>query len=379
MDIIKTALEQLTKARIALVLDHPFFGSLLMRLKMVEDNTCKTLWTDSKVIGYNPEYVASLNQFTLAAALAHEIIHIANGHCWRGLGFESGKWNKAADHVTNHLLKDSGFHIPDNWLCDAQYKGMSAEGIYQIMPVEQKNESDDEDDSAQPGKSDNDQPGEARAIAKDGTEDQVEAEWKLAISQAAKSAKMYGKLPAGLERLVSEVTKVDSEWESQLLRFAVEKSTNDYTWTKPNRQYIQRRLYLPSLESPQLGALFVGIDTSTSITDEILNKFAGHLNAIFDQAKPREVVVVYVDTEVNRVDKFEQGDVIELTPCGGGGTDFRPFFDHIAELDEVPVCAIYLTDTEGCFPDQEPDYPVLWGSIKENATVPFGELIYIDK
>lgn len=369
MDISKVAKEQLTKARVALVLDHPFFGSLLMRLKMVEDLSCKALWTDSKVIGYNPEFVVSLNQFVTASALAHEVVHVANGHCWRGAGFDSDKWNEAADHATNLILKNAGLQIPDTWLCDSQYVGMSAESIYTKLPAGKS--GDDGSSSIQPG--------EARQIKKDGAEGQTKAEWKVAISQAAKTAKMFGKLPAGLERLVDEALKVDSDWESQLLRFAIEKSTNDYTWTKPNRQYIQRGLYLPALESPQLGTLYIGCDTSTSITDKILNKFAGHLNAIFDQAKPQKIVVVYVDTKVNRIDEYEQGDIVELTPCGGGGTDFRPFFEHIAEQDDAPVCAIYLTDTEGYFPDDAPDYPVLWASIKENAAVPFGELIYIDK
>lgn len=369
MDISKFAREQLQKARVALVLDHPFFGSLLMRLKMVEDSSCKTLWTDSKVIGYNPEFVASLNQFITASALAHEIVHVANGHCWRGVGFESEKWNEAADHATNLILKDAGLQIPNTWLCDAQYIGMSAEAIYAKLPPSQPDG----------GGSKGVQPGEARQIKKDGTEEQIKAEWKIAISQAAKTAKMFGKLPAGLDRLVNDALKVDSDWESQLLRFAVERSANDYTWTKPNRNYIQRGLYLPALESPQLGTLYVGCDTSISITDLILNKFGGHLNAIFDQAKPQKIVVVYVDTKVNRVDEFEQGDIVELTPCGGGGTDFRPFFEYIAEQDDDPVCAIYLTDTEGSFPKDVPDYPVLWASIKENAVVPFGEMVYIDK
>jgi predicted metal-dependent peptidase len=66
-------------------------------------------------------------------------------------------------------------------------------------------------------------------------------------------------------------------------------------------------------------------------------------------------------------------------PKGGGGTDFRPFFEKLNECEdrELPQLAIYLTDGYGTFPKQ-PDYPVLWvvnvGGLPSKQ-IPCGEVI----
>jgi hypothetical protein len=74
---------RISKQRTALVLDQPFFGVLALRLKVVEDPLCKTFWTDGESLGYNPAYLGGLNDLQTRGVLAHEILHVANGHCWR--------------------------------------------------------------------------------------------------------------------------------------------------------------------------------------------------------------------------------------------------------------------------------------------------------
>jgi predicted metal-dependent peptidase len=59
---------RLQKARTTLLLDHPFFGSLLFRLKGRESRTVKTMATDGISIYYNPDFVATLNGATLCAS-----------------------------------------------------------------------------------------------------------------------------------------------------------------------------------------------------------------------------------------------------------------------------------------------------------------------
>jgi len=71
------------------------------------------------------------------------------------------------------------------------------------------------------------------------------------------------------------------------------------------------------------------------------------------------------------------GDTISLDAPGGGGTDFRPVFDHCAELFQQPRCLVYLTDLEGRFPDEAPAYPVLWVVYGGQTEAPFGEVVSI--
>ena len=50
---------------------------------------------------------------------------------------------------------------------------------------------------------------------------------------------------------------------------------------------------------------------------------------------------------------------------GGGGTDFHPVFDLIAEGDEPPEVLLFLTDGFGPAPKNRPNYPVIWGVIED--------------
>ena len=60
-----TVERRLQKARTTLLLDHPFFGSLLFRLKGRESRSIKTMATDGISLFYNPDFVDTLNAATL--------------------------------------------------------------------------------------------------------------------------------------------------------------------------------------------------------------------------------------------------------------------------------------------------------------------------
>ena len=63
------SLLRIQKARTALVLDHPFFGSLLFRLKDCECRSIPTMATDGLSLYYNPDFVETLNTATLVVSL----------------------------------------------------------------------------------------------------------------------------------------------------------------------------------------------------------------------------------------------------------------------------------------------------------------------
>lgn len=122
--------------------------------------------------------------------------------------------------------------------------------------------------------------------------------------------------------------------------------------------------------------MVIAVDTSGSISQQILDDFAGEMQSIIDECQPERVHVIYCDADVQRVDVFERGESLEMNPAGGGGTDFRPVFAQVAADGVGPACLVYLTDTYGSFPQNAPDYPVLWAST-DGTNVPFGELIPI--
>jgi predicted metal-dependent peptidase len=149
---------------------------------------------------------------------------------------------------------------------------------------------------------------------------------------------------------------------------------SDYAWTPPNRRYIARGIYLPSLRSETLGPVVVAVDTSGSIDDATLAAFAAEITAIMDEAASEAIHVVYCDDAIAGTETYEPGETVHLTPHGGGGTAFRPVFDWIARSDIQPVCVVYLTDLCGSDFGPAPDYPVLWVST-DLPNAPFGEVI----
>jgi predicted metal-dependent peptidase len=130
--------------------------------------------------------------------------------------------------------------------------------------------------------------------------------------------------------------------------------------------------------SESLGEVVVAIDCSGSVYGPAEQAgFAGHVSTILSEAKPAKVHVLYFDSQIQRHEELDPGLMDFSThPKGGGGTAFEPIWGWCEDEGVVPAVCIVLTDTYGSF-GQEPEYPVIWASIAENVTVPFGELIYV--
>ena len=410
---------RISKQRSALVLDQPFFGALSLRLKVVEDPSCKTFWTDGESLGYNPAYLAGLNDLETRGILAHEILHVANGHCWRQGDRDPGLWNDACDYAINPIVYDAGMQLPKGGLFDARFRGKSAEEIYGILAQEKrqkekqqgKGKQDGGKPDAQPGQKPGDTPGgssppqsangantpsatpepgaspeaapscgEVRQYKAD-DKSQKEADWKVAVLQAAKAAKMRGGLGGSLEGMVQLAVEPVVDWRAILQRFAQESSPTDYSFAMPNRRYLHMGLYLPSLNEPAVGdAVFVR-DASGSVFDETQAQFDAEILVVNETVRPRRLIVLDCDTRVKQVQIFERGDAVELLPVrGGGGTSFVDPFKRLADEGIHPTFLVYLTDMDGAFPTDEPSYPVLWAStmpLRRAKKAPFGEMMEV--
>ena len=68
---------RIQKARTALLLDHPFFGTLLFRLGARARSSIATMATDGVSLYFNPEFVETLSSAELIGTLAHEVMHPA--------------------------------------------------------------------------------------------------------------------------------------------------------------------------------------------------------------------------------------------------------------------------------------------------------------
>ena len=439
MNTMKKNIDQkMIHARAAMVLDHPFFGHLALRMKFVEDGKCDTAWTDGKILAYNPHYVKILPFEKLKGLIAHVVMHPACRHHLRRNGRDPGMWNMACDYAINWILLEAGLVLPDGFLDDPDLHGKTADEIYVRLEADRSgkksNASDNThekhsshdgepidlpDDAGRPGmqhhhdeadaseddtdaiktpdsQKENPDPqalsqgdpgrsGEVRdapppeaSAGGMGEETPDESQWRINLAQAARRARSMGDLPAGLARFIQSLLSPKLDWRQLLYRFIQASARCDYAWMPPNRRYLHQGLYMPAMQSRDLPEAVVAIDTSGSVTAGELDQFAAELSAILETCV-QSVHLLYCDTQVVRAENVRRQDLpLSVIPMGGGGTDFRPAFEWVAQHGISPLCMIYLTDL-ACnrFPD-EPAYPVLWATIgDETLRTPFGERVHI--
>jgi predicted metal-dependent peptidase len=396
-----TTQEKLIKARTLLIMDQTFFGCLAMRLDMVEDSSFETAATDGEKLYYNPQYIDGLSLKQTIGLLAHGVMHCALGHIWRMDSRDGDTWNRACDYTINENLIRAGFTLPDGILNDPQYKDKAAEEIYTILNMKpkapqnqngsgqgqgqgQKQSKDGQGQpqdgkgkqqgqgQPQPGKTD---PGKCGSIIPAKSKDEAkktENKWKAAVSQAKTIAR--GSMPAEFARQIEKVLYPPMPWHTLLRDFIEHSTKNDYSWSRPNARYFSTGLCLPSLISDELPEIGIVIDTSGSIDEAALNRFAQECSNIFE-AYDTTIRVLYCDTKVHKEETFTKADLpMSMKPVGGGGTDFRPAFEYFTQKGYAPKCVIYFTDLYGTFPNIEPEFPVMWVTKTKDKEVPFGQV-----
>lgn len=125
------ASRRVTLARGQLLLNEPFFGTLLLHLKLVEDPDCETMWVDGVHLGFNPRYVMQLTDDELKGLLVHEVGHVALKHPWRRAWRDPDDWNIVADYAVNHIVKSAQYTLPAGALYEPAWAALPAEAIYE--------------------------------------------------------------------------------------------------------------------------------------------------------------------------------------------------------------------------------------------------------
>ena len=341
---------------------------------------------------YNPDYIESLSTAETVGLLAHEVMHVALGHCWRRDEREKQRWNSAGDYAINENLIEAGFTLPEGALVEPNYRSLSTEEIYNKLPQQEKKKDDkngqegknkekgkskqqskdkDKTDRSDPGKC-----GIAMPTENEQEEKEMKAEWQAAISQALQVAR--GDVPADIKRQVQKIINPTIPWYILLRDFVERVARNDYDWTRPSRRYIGQNVVLPSLISEQLPEIAIAIDTSGSIDEEALSRFAieaSNVLGVYDTT----IRIIYCDCKVLKEEVFTRADFpMKFNPIGGGGTNFQPVFNYIKEQHITPACLIYFTDLHGHFPKQEPEYPTMWLTTTKGKKAPFGVTVLFE-
>ena len=211
-----------------------------------------------------------------------------------------------------------------------------------------------------------------------------EQAWDEAMHQALNLAKAQGRTPGAVEETVRDAHRSTLDWRSLLRRYMTDAAARDYSWSVPNRRFIDSGLYLPSIRSEGMGTLAVIIDTSGSVDSDALVAFWSEIREVAAEIEPERIVVLQVDAAVQDEEHYAPDELPErIVVKGRWGTDFRPGFDRLAEQGIRPAVCLYFTDMD-CdrYPETEPDFDVLWCDYAAAAGLspeppPWGERIRI--
>jgi predicted metal-dependent peptidase len=359
---------KLKKAHINLM-RHPetclYSGVILMGESNVIDD-CPTAYTDGFNKRYGRGFIEKLDMKELCGLVMHENLHVMLKHIprHRDLMKKDAKLaNVAMDFVVNDVIVELNKKAPDliklppGALYKAKYHDWSVRQVWDDLYQQREKEKgrkpgDQPSDNGQPSDSVSDMESldEHDVSAADSMSDEEAEKFSERISDAiSEGAIIAGRFGTKLPRTVQELIEPKVYWRDELRDFVTEAMSgrSDYTWRNLNRRRLIDDLYLPSVESERIGEGIKAVDTSASISNEMLAMVGGEVASICDTCMPDLMRMLWWDTRVHGEQVFEgnyEGIASMLKPMGGGGTRLSCVSEYINENNLHPMFIIVFTD-----------------------------------
>ena len=393
--------EKLITARVGLLLRASFFGNLATRLKLVNaDEWCPTAATDGRNFYYNSRFVDLLKPKEVEFLFGHEVLHCVYDHFGRRGDRDPMLFNIANDQCVNADLKKhrvGEFITSVPCLYDAKYQDMSSEEIYDILYENAEkidigdlidkmlDEHLDGEGNGEGGKDgDGKENGKGRPKLTPEERQQIRDEIKEAVLAAASASDGAGNLPAGVRRIIEDMTAPKMNWR-ELLRMQLESTIkSDYTWMRNSRKGWHMDAILPGSKLDPMIDIAISIDASGSMGERMLRDFLAEVAGIMEQFPNYRIHVLSFDTRVYNPQQFDSENLEDITGyeiMGGGGTDFDCVFEYFKANEIEPKRHIMFTDGYPCGS---------WGSEEYCDTVfimhgttsivpPFGQFAYYEE
>ena len=394
--------EKLITARVGLLLRASFFGNLATRLKLVNaDEWCGTAATDGRHFYYNSRFIDMLKPKEVEFLFGHEVLHCVYDHFGRRGDRDPMLFNVANDYAVNGDLKKhrvGEFITSVPCLYDAKYEGKSSEEIYDDLyeNAEKINLSDlidkllddhldgegDGDDSDEDGDEKDGRGKKPKLSAEE--RQKIRDEIKEAVLAAAAASDGAGNLPAGVRRLIQDMTAPQMNWR-ELLRMQLESTIkSDFTWMRASRRGWHMDAVMPGMKNDELIDIAIGIDASGSINERMLKDFLSETQGIMDQFQSYKIHIFTFDTGVYNPAQYNSDNldtICDYEVKGGGGTDFDAIYNYLKEEQIEPRRLVVFTDGYpfGSWGDE--NYADTVWIIHGNTTVvpPWGQYAYYEK
>lgn len=351
------------RVKTKLLVEHPYFGTLASALEIVVNDDIESFTSRGKRFEYREDFFRSLSDNQIAFSLANASMHGVLSHPARIGNRSPWLWYSACDHAINNLLIDNGFEPPSKITYDPRFRDKYAEEIYEmLLDTITRDEMNDKDSDSR--RSD------------ETLDDKLEAAQSEILSRSAlEKGESMNALPEGLERLIPLTTYGTIDWRSELRDAIGGYYVSDYAMMPPSKKLLYAGIYLPRATSRHL-ELTIAIDSSGSVDELLLAQFIAEVESICELFGSYSIEMLVCDDRVRSHQRFTNGERIEYSLEGGGGTDFTPVFEFIETQLTPPKMVLYFTDLDGKFPMIEPHYETVWIAPHE-MEVPFGRVIEI--
>jgi predicted metal-dependent peptidase len=341
-----------------------FFGNLATRLKLVNaDEWCGTAATDGRNFYYNSRFIQMLRPKEIEFLFGHEVLHCVYDHFGRRGNRDPQLFNIANDFAVNadlikHRVGEKITTVP--CLHDPKYDGMSSEEIYDILYekadkinigdlmdklIDEHLDGDDGDGGGDGEEVDGSGKGRPKLSAAD--RQAIRDEIKEAMLAAAATADGAGNIPAGVKRLIQDLTEPKMNWR-ELLRMQLESTIkSDYTWMRASRKGWHMDAVMPGMKLDPMIDIAVALDASGSISEKMLKDFLGEVQGIMDSFPAYRIHVVTFDTEAYNPAQYDSDnldDICDYEVKGGGGTDFDCVFNYLKDNEIEPKRLVMFTD-----------------------------------
>jgi predicted metal-dependent peptidase len=402
---------RMSVARTALLLHHPFFGQLAMRLPLViMRDKCKTAATDGRNLYFNPEFVLSLNKLEVVFLVAHEICHCVFAHMIRRDRRDPKLWNIAADYVINGILDNEMVKKRSannseyckrittiNIYLNHDYDHMTSEAVYDLLKKEQDKNGKPEEagelldwhiDMNGDGQSDED--GDATGQG-DGTiggklsdeeREELFRDLRDALIAASQGA---GNAPGDFKRLITSLVEPKVDWRDVLASEISSTYMVNYSWMKMNKKSWHLQAILPGMTPGEAISVAIAIDTSGSMSQQMLKEMLSEVAGIMAQYDNYNIKIWQFDAKVYGYKEYTQDDcedIAEYPLEGGGGTDFRVNWEFMKEQGIEPDQFLLFTDGEPYGSWGDPDYCntiFLIHTEYGKKVAPFGTTVYYER
>ena len=356
--------EKLITARVGLLLRASFFGNLATRLKLVNaDEWCSTAATDGRHFYYNSRFVDMLRPKEIEFLFGHEVLHCVYDHFGRRGDRDPQLFNVANDFAVNGDLKKhrvGEFITSVPCLYDAKYEGMSSEEIYDDLYENAEKISlsdlvdkllDDHLDGEGSGEGDEDEDGKkngkGRPKLSQEERQQIRDEIKEAVLAAAAASDGAGNLPAGVKRLIQDMTAPKMNWR-ELLRMQLESTIkSDFTWMRASRRGWHMDAVMPGMKNDEMIDLAIAIDASGSMDAPMLRDILSETQGIMEQFGAYKLHIFSFDTKIYNPQQYDSenlDNIVDYEVKGGGGTDFDCIFEYLKEEQIEPKRLVVFTD-----------------------------------